>query len=287
MGLYHILTPAEAEQIKKEEMQKIVLSALSKAGFFDEAVFYGGTCLRLIYGLDRFSEDMDFSLLEKNPNFSLEKYFPAISSEFKMRGREIEIKKKEKQSFEKVQSAFLKDNTDVYDLKFQTEKTPKIKIETDFLPPLNFKTETKALTGDEQIAVHTMTLPCLFAGKMHALLYRGWKTRVKGRDWYDFEWYINNQIPLDFEHFKTRVKEFNNSDIDKDTFRVILLNKINEVSFDAAKEDVRPFIKDPSKLEHWTKDYFRELSKKITFQKNLSQNIENIPTRKKSFGPKL
>ena len=114
------LTKAQLD--KKETMQRIVLSALSKAGFFDEAAFYGGTCLRLIHGLDRFSEDMDFSLMEKNPNFSLEKYFPVIINEFKMYGKLVEITKKDKQSFGKVQSAFLKDNTDTYDLKFQTEK---------------------------------------------------------------------------------------------------------------------------------------------------------------------
>lgn len=270
---------AKAQLDKKETMQRIVLSALSKAGFFDEAAFYGGTCLRLIHGLDRFSEDMDFSLMEKNPKFSLEKYFPAIINEFKMYGKLVEITKKDKQSFGKVQSAFLKDNTDTYDLKFQTEKTPKIKIETDYLPPLNFTTEIKTISGEPTSAIRAFTPDCLFAGKMHAILFRQWQTRVKGRDWYDFAWYIANSIPLNFGHLQTRILEFNDKEISVDDFRGLLDNKIKELDINLAKNDVRPFLNDKSELDKWSTNYFLDLAKKINILDNpISKNkYEKIP----------
>lgn len=106
-------------------------------------------------------------------------------------------KEKDKKNFGKVESAFLKDNTDVYDVTFQTEKSIKIKIEVDTCPPLNFKTEQKLLLQPHSFMTRCFTLPDLFAGKMHALVYRAWKNRVKGRDWYDFEWYVRHNIPLD------------------------------------------------------------------------------------------
>jgi len=146
---------------------------LYNGGFFDVAAFYGGTCLRIFHGLQRFSEDMDFSLLAPDDKFDFTKYFQPIIDEFAIVGREVEIKKKDKKSFGKVESAFLKDNTDVYDLSFQTDKSIKIKIEVDTQPPLNFRTEQKLLLQPHSFMTRCFTLPDLFAGKMHALVYRG------------------------------------------------------------------------------------------------------------------
>lgn len=248
------------EQRNQEDMQRTVLSALSKAGFFSEAAFYGGTCLRFLHGLNRFSEDLDFSLLRKDPTFSLEKYFPAIVKEFESKGRRVEITKKDKQSFGKVQSAFLKDCTDTYDLRFQTERTPKIKIETDFLPPLEFSTETHLLPGEDGVSVRALSLPSLFAGKMHALMFRQWQHRVKGRDWYDFEWYVKRGVSLDFGHFIERSKDFNGVVYTSpEEFLDALRSRIQEVDFKAAKEDVRPFIKDAAELEAWSTAHFLSL----------------------------
>lgn len=289
----------ETELKKKEQMQRIVLCALSKAGFFNEAAFYGGTCLRILYGLDRFSEDMDFSLIRKDPAFSLEKYFPAIIDEFRMRGKQVEIIKKDKQSFGKVQSAFLKDNTDTYDIKFQTEKKPKVKIETDYLPPLDFKTEIKTTTGVDSAIIRTFTPECLFAGKMHALLYRQWKTRVKGRDWYDFAWYVNNNIPLSFKHLQTRIKDFNGIDVTKEQFERLLQEKILNLDIEAAKLDVYPFISSKEKLDCWSTDYFINLAKNIQFEqekqasrqekilKNYKKFTQSKPLNKKKDGPSI
>ena len=190
LSAYDVATEQQKRNAIFEVNQQVILAGLYNGGFFDVAAFYGGTCLRIFHGLQRFSEDMDFSLLAPDDKFDFTKYFQPIIDEFAIVGREVEIKKKDKKGFGKVESAFLKDNTDVYDVSFQTDKSIKIKIEVDTQPPLNFRTEQKLLLQPHSFMTRCFTLPDLFAGKMHALVYRGWKNRVKGRDWYDFEWYV-------------------------------------------------------------------------------------------------
>jgi len=204
-----------------EVTQQVVLSGLYRGGFFEKAAFYGGTCLRIIHNLKRYSEDMDFSLLEKDTNFNIKDYFPAIITEFKALGRDVTITKKDKKTFGKVESAFLKDTTEVYDLTFRTEKSLKVKIEVDTMPPLKFDTEQKLLLQPFAFMVRCFTLPDLFAGKMHALAFRNWKNRIKGRDWYDFDWYVRNGVELDFAHLQERILEFNGVEMNYDKFVTI------------------------------------------------------------------
>lgn len=249
-----------------EVMQQVVLSGLYRGGFFKEAAFYGGTCLRIFHGLRRYSEDMDFSLLAKNPNFTLETYFPAIIEEARLLGRTVTITKKDKRTFGKVESAFLKDNTDVYNLTFQTEKTLKIKIEVDVNPPLEFSTEQKLLMQPFSFTTRCFTLPDLYAGKMHALTFRAWKNRIKGRDWYDFEWYVRNRVALDFEHLKVRTKEFNDIDLTKELFKELLKERISKADIDVVKADVIPYIIDKRELDIWSNDYFMQLADMIVFK---------------------
>ena len=189
------------------------------------------------------------------------KYFPAIVDAFAVVGREVEIKKKDKKNFGKVESAFLKDNTDVYDVTFQTEKSIKIKIEVDTCPPLNFKTEQKLLLQPHSFMTRCFTLPDLFAGKMHALVYRAWKNRVKGRDWYDFEWYVRNNVPLDFTHLAERCKQFNNEEITPDLFKEKLIERLSTADMKQVKADVLPFVRNPKELDIWSNDYFVQLAK--------------------------
>ena len=246
-----------------EVMQQVVLSGLYRGGFFKEAAFYGGTCLRIFHGLRRYSEDMDFSLLAKNPNFTLETYFPAIIEEARLLGRTVTITKKDKRTFGKVESAFLKDNTDVYNLTFQTEKTLKIKIEVDVNPPLEFSTEQKLLMQPFSFTTRCFTLPDLYAGKMHALTFRAWKNRIKGRDWYDFEWYVRNRVALDFEHLRVRTKEFNDIELTKELFLELLKERISKADIDVVKADVIPYIIDKRELDIWSNDYFLQLADMI------------------------
>ena len=239
-----------------EVSQQIVLAGLADGGFFDKAAFYGGTCLRIFHGLNRFSEDMDFTLLKEDNSFYFEHYFQPIIDQFALVGRKVEIKKKEKKSFGKVESAFLKDNTDVYDLSFQTEKSIRVKIEVDTIPPLKFTTEQRLLLQPKSFMTRCVTLPDLFAGKMHALAFRVWKNRIKGRDWYDFEWYVRNGIPLDWNHLQERIRQFNGQEITLEEFKTTLRERLSGTDINRVKEDVLPFLNNPGELDIWSNDYF-------------------------------
>ena len=246
---------------EQEVCQKITLAGLRRGGFFEHAAFYGGTCLRLFHNLPRWSEDMDFSLTEKRDDIHLENYFDAIREEFKLAGFDVTISKKDKKAFGRVESAFLKENTEAYDIKFQTKKTEKVKIELDTDPPLMFATEQKLLLQPYSFMTRCFTLPDLFAGKMHALVYRAWQRRVKGRDWFDFEWYVRNQIPLDFKHLQERVKEFSDEDISLETFLDLLRQRLSTTNIDNVKQDVLPYI-DSARQEEltiWSNEYFLQL----------------------------
>lgn len=263
LAAYPQTTPNERHNAQIEVAQQIVLAGLARSDFFAHAAFYGGTCLRIFHGLPRFSEDMDFSLLQNNKDFDWTKYFPYIEQEFLSLGRQVIITKKDKRTFGKVESAFLKDNTEVYNLQFQTEKSIKIKIEADTCPPLDFQTEQKLLMQPYSFYTRCFALPDLFAGKMHALLYRQWKSRVKGRDWYDFEWYVRNRIPLHFAHLQARAKQFNDEDLTPDAFAQKLRETIQSVDLNLVKADVLPFLVRPQETEIWSNDYFMQIADRI------------------------
>lgn len=248
-----------------EVNQQIILAGLYNGGFFDKAAFYGGTCLRIFYGLKRFSEDLDFSLLCPDENFDFSRYFQPIIDAFALVGRSVDITKKDKKSFGNVESAFLKDNTDVFDISFQTDKSIKIKIEVDTCPPMKFQTEQKLLLQPQAFMTRCFTLPDLFAGKMHALVYRAWKNRVKGRDWYDFVWYVSNNVPLDFEHLAERAREFNGEELDKASFLVKLKERLATADISQVKSDVLPFIRAPRELDLWSNDFFLQVADLMKF----------------------
>jgi predicted nucleotidyltransferase component of viral defense system len=269
LSRYEIRTKDDERNAKHEVMQQIALAGLYRAQFFDKAAFYGGTCLRIFHGLQRFSEDMDFSLLKKDEDFSIENYFDSIENEFKALGRKVEIYKKEKKEQSQVESAFLKDNTEIYNIQFQTETSIKIKLEVDKDPPLFFQTEHKLLLLPFSFMTRCLTLSGLFAGKMHAFLFRKWRNRVKGRDWYDFEWYIRNQIPIDFNHFLERTiqsESVERGSMTRNEFRKLVKKKIEKTKFELVTADVSPFIKNPKDLEIWSNDYFLQLVDLIKFE---------------------
>ena len=266
LSRYEIVTDKDQRNAIYEVMQQITLAGLYRGGFFDKAAFYGGTCLRIFHKMERFSEDMDFSLLASDESFKLENYFQAIVEEFKTVGRDIVITKKDKSNFGKIESAFLKDDTEVYDVAFQTEKSLKIKIEVDTAPPMKFQTEQKLLLHPFSFMTRCFTLPDLYAGKMHALVFRTWKNRVKGRDWYDFEWYVRNGIKLDFIHLQERIREFNGIEMDKEEFIKLLKERLISTDIKMVKRDVEPFIRNTDSLEIWSNDYFLQLADMIRLE---------------------
>lgn len=266
LSAYNATTALETKNAIYEVMQQVTLAGLQRGGFFEKAAFYGGTCLRIFHGLGRYSEDMDFTLLREDNSFKIENYFPAIVAEFKSLGRDVIITKKDKKNFGRVESAFLKDDTNVYNLSFQTEKSLKIKIEVDTKPPLGFTTEQKLSLQPYSFMTRCVSLPDLFAGKMHALIYRKWGQRVKGRDWYDFEWYVRNAVPLDFDHFRQRALDFNGEDLSCNDFIKKLKEHLASTDINMVKKDVLPFVRNKSELEIWSNDYFVQLASLLRFR---------------------
>ena len=269
LSRYEIHTKEDRTNALHEVMQQIALAGLYRGGFFDKAAFYGGTCLRIFYGMQRFSEDMDFSLLKSDETFDLENYFDAIIAEFSAVGRKITITRKEKKMQTNVESAFLKDTTEIYNLQFSTERSVKIKIEVDTQPPAGFTTEYKLLMLPFSFLVRCYTLPDLYAGKIHALLFRNWKNRVKGRDWYDFEWYVRNNVSLNFNHLQKRAEQISNlykQDFTLDIFKKMLKERIEKTNIEMVKNDIRPFLKNPMEMDIWSTDYFSQLVDMIIYQ---------------------
>ncbi len=280
LSKYNIETETDMVNALKEIFQEITLLGLYRGGFFRKAAFYGGTSLRILYGLDRFSEDLDFSLLEKNSSFDIEPYFQYVIDEFAVLGIKVSLSKKLKKT-SNIASAFLKNDTSIHTLDIKTEglekfmgnihsgKRIKIKIEVDTNPPLKFQTEAKTLLMPISFNVISMTLPNLYAGKMHAVLCRNWKTRVKGRDWYDFEWYVKRNAKLNLEHLQERMYESGhlerNMRLDKELFIQKMNHRINVLDIEKAIQELRPFVKNMSGLDFWTKDYFRLLTSKVLF----------------------
>lgn len=264
------------DNITHEVMQQIALAGLSRGGFFEKAAFYGGTCLHLLHGMSRYSEDMDFSLIEPNREFRFEDYFPAIVEEFRLAGKDVEIKMKHKGQHSAIESAFLKESSDVFDIGFTTEKRLKVKIEVDIDPPPKFTTEMLTVVSPRTCWVRAYDLPGLFAGKVSAALFRKWKNRVKGRDWYDVAWYISHHVRLDLAHLVERAKESEPS-ADVSTPEKLLSAfdaKIDAIDFENAKEDVRPFLTDKSELDIWSKDFFRQMVRKIVFKEAGKEEAE-------------
>jgi predicted nucleotidyltransferase component of viral defense system len=269
LSRYEIKTNDDYTNALHEVMQQTALAGFYRGGFYNKAAFYGGTCLRIFYGMQRFSEDLDFSLLQPDKDFKLEDYFEYIVGEFKALGRDVVITKKEKKQQTNVESAFLKDDTAIYNLQFRTEKIVKIKIEVDVNPPSGFTTEHKLLLLPFSFMTRSYVLPDLYAGKMHALLFRAWKNRVKGRDWYDFEWYVRNNVALDFNHLCQRSYQLGSlkeGELTQDSFTQLLKDKIARTNIEMVKNDVRPFIKNPSEMDIWSDDYFTQLVDMIRFE---------------------
>jgi len=251
------------DNVLHEVMQQIALAGLSRGGFFEKAAFYGGTCLHLLHDMPRYSEDMEFSLLEPDPAFRFEDYFPAVVQEFKLAGKDVEIKMKSRDR-----------TSDVFDIGFTTEKRLKVKIEVDIDPPPKFSTEMETVVSPRTCWVRTYDLPGLFAGKVSAALFRKWKNRVKGRDWYDVAWYLSKHVPLDLTHLVERAKE-SEPTADVSTPEKVLAAfdaKIESIDFESAKLDVEPYLKDKSELDIWSRDFFHQMVRKIIFKDILRRN---------------
>ena len=277
LSKYQINNLQDKENAIKEIVQEVVLCGLSRGGFFKDAAFYGGTALRIFYGLDRFSEDLDFSLVTQNPNFDLTKYFSYIENETKSVGLNFEVKEKIKTRDSNIKSAFLKGNTKEHILTFYENSTDaniinkdeviKIKFEVDINPPVGATYETKFGLLPSPYQVRLYDMGSLFAGKIHACLCRNWKSRVKGRDFYDYVFFLSIGAKVNLQNLKAKLVQSNfisdDYDLTIDNLKSLLNERFEHLNFEHAKQDVLPFVKDKSKLDLWSKEFFVEITKKL------------------------
>jgi len=270
-------TTAGLVRALREILQSLALLGLWRARFFEHSAFYGGTALRMLYGLDRFSEDLDFSLLKSSPSFDFQIYASALERELSSFGFEVTFVTKKKSTDSNIESAFLKGNTYHQMImidapasilkEISKEAIVKIKLEIDIHPPEGFDTEMKYIFTPIQYAVRSYTLPSLFAGKMHALLCRKWNNRVKGRDWYDFVWYASRYPLLNLSHLEERMRQSGHLAESVLLTREILMEKIysviEELNIDSARKEVAPFVNDIRSLDLWSKEFFMAAAERI------------------------
>ena len=274
---YDPKTQDDYEIALKEIVQHLALLGLWRSKFYEYGSFYGGTALRLFYGLRRFSEDLDFSLIKKDNAFDLSPHLISIEKEIEAFGFKFSVEKRNKQFISPIESAFIKGNTRINLLVIQAqdnivkgfhrEQKIKIKLELDTDPPPGSQHEVKTLLTPIPFTIKTFTRPDLFAGKMHAVLCRQWKSRVKGRDFYDLTWFIGQKIPCRVEYLKEKMIQTGHwkreDQLNKDRLLQLLREKFNRVDFERAKQDVHPFIKDPQELALWRKEFFLDIIEAI------------------------
>ena len=270
---YNCRSSLEEEQALREITQEIVLAALGRTKFFEQAGFQGGTCLRIFHSLNRFSEDLDFALLKSKKNFTLAPYLESVQRELTAYGYELEIDDRSKAG-QVVRKAFLKDDSVGhllrlnYALKAGPMRKLRIKVEVDTHPPPGATYVMPILDFPFPSAVRTFDMPSLFAGKIHALLCR---TYLKGRDWYDFIWYTARKTSINHALLSASLKQtgpWKGQHIVTDNAWCIeqLQTAIKSLDWQQAREDVRRFVKpaDLRSLELWSRDYFLIQCKKLS-----------------------
>ena len=255
----------EEEQATKEILQEVALYSLWRADFFEVAAFQGGTSLRILHKLSRFSEDLDFILKAPDPAFSWNSYLPKLIEGLKEFGLQSEVLDKTRME-KNVREALLKDNSigNQLNLRFyQGHATPtlKIKLEIDVNPPAGSAFEHAYLDFPLDFEVCHQDLPSNFALKIHALLCRPY---LKGRDWYDFNWYIKQGVRPNLPHLQAalfqygpwKVQPFN---VTSSWVMNTLNEKIATLDWLKATEDVERFLSTAEKqsLKLWSGKFFK------------------------------
>ncbi len=257
----------------REILQQSALLGLARHHFFEHAIFYGGTALRILYGLDRYSEDLDFSLLKSDPDFDFDPFLEGMSLELASIGFQLHVTAQKKNRESGIWSAFLKANTLelllTIDEKSKTrgihpEQKVQIKLEIDTDPPVyNSIIESKLIKNPTPFYVTTFRNIDLCAGKMHAVLCRAWGKRVKGRDWYDLIWYIQNGIPVNLVYLRAKMLQTKHlavgEQLGEKELRQKLKQRIEQVDWALAKADVLPFIQDKRRLDLWSNQFFHDI----------------------------
>lgn len=271
---YDCRTADDCRHALNEIVQEIALLGLYRGGFFTHAAFYGGTALRIFYGLDRFSEDLDFSLMESDTTFDLSSFTQVVQDELGAYGLDMTVQEKIKRNDSPVKSAFIKGGTQIHLLKIASVQPPvtgihpqeqiRVKLEVDTQPPGGATYEIKYQLRPLPYSVRLYSASSLFAGKVHALLCRSWVTRVKGRDFYDYVWFLSKSIPVNITHLVERMKQTGHLAADaaltERELKDLLSKRFASVDFDQARKDVLPFIKNPDAVQLWSADFFSAIT---------------------------
>ena len=262
----------EQENVLQEIMQQYILSSLSRAGFFNTAMFHGGTCLRIIFGTNRFSEDLDFLLKTQDPDFRWSHYLRAVQDDCIKEGIDFAVKDKS-QANTAVQKAFLKTDSIgkiiALTLPFsrQRERKINIKLEIDINPPVESTYETHYITYPIIAPLTVQSLQSGFALKAHALLCRKY---IKGRDWYDYVWYVSKKIKPDLKLLQSALHQQgpwarNDITVTMHWFIHALKERIREIDWGAAKQDVQRFLPsgEQKSIQEWNSDFFLYLTERL------------------------
>jgi len=265
LNSYNCKSELEEEHAIREITQEVALAALSRTDFFKYGIFQGGTCLRIFYGLNRFSEDLDFILKEPNRDFKLQPHLQSLSEELGAYGYNVDITDRSKTDIT-VKKAFIKDDSigKVLQLNHAGKKGQfrkiRIKLEIDTNPPVGSETEIKYLDFPFVSSVTVQNKSSLFAGKVHALLCREY---IKGRDWYDFLWYTSQGIKINYRFLASALKQqgpWNGLDIDVNLEWCMtnLEKAIKSLDWKTTAEDVRRFVRvaEQPSLNLWSKELF-------------------------------
>ncbi|MGQ9800201.1 MAG: nucleotidyl transferase AbiEii/AbiGii toxin family protein [Candidatus Saccharicenans sp.] len=277
LAAYEIKSVNDSLWALREIIQQVALLGLWRSKFFEKAAFYGGSALRILYGIDRFSEDLDFSLLKTDQNFNLLDYSQALKRELLSFGFNLNIETRVKRERTTIQSAFLKSETRKQLIfiginpelikQIPHHQVIKIKLEVDITPPAGFLTEMCYLLKPIPFSVRTFSLPDMFAGKMHAILCRQWKSRLKGRDWYDLVWFAAYHPELRLAHLEQRMRQTGHWEVpeplSEKAWRELLKTRIESVDIQKIKKEVEPFVKNPAALDVWSREFFLEVAEKI------------------------
>ncbi len=273
LGRYACRTQDDAINAFREILQQIALLGLWRGKFFEHAAFYGGTALRVLYGLDRYSEDLDFSLLKPAASFSLDPYGDALCRELASFGFDVSFATRKRKSESAIESAFLKTGTLQHLIVVKGAgpgtrpvrggEVLKIKLEVDTDPPGGFETESRAVLLPTPFAVCAYSLPDLFAGKMHAVLCRRWKTRVKGRDWYDLVWYLAHHPHLRLSHLEARLRHSGDwsghAHLTRAGLFSLLQTAIAALDVDQARQEADRFVREKASLALWSRPFFLQI----------------------------
>ena len=249
----------ERVHITREFLQIICLKIMNEKRMFDDIAFLGGTALRILYDLRRFSEDLDFSTTSQNL-LDIESINTSFISGFEKYGLKISTQRK---NVGAICSIIFKFEGLLKELGLSALDSQKILIkwDVDQNPPDGAITTNTIINKQFMFNITHYDLPSLFSGKLHACLFRKY---VKGRDWYDFLWYISSRKYPNFDLLNNSIKQTEEKDlgIDQNNFKKFLLKRVNEINFDAAKKDVERFLEDKSELEALNTKYITETIEK-------------------------